>query len=199
MRSEKPINIILRSTLSLKRFSNAAVKTVPILVQCSPDWRWPLFVVISRTITDSLLFLHAPVYRPPPPPPDPPPLPPRSTPALPGDRWCDILGFVPAGNVSSAWTLQIFRDEIHLWMLPCSPVCPLDHFPWLGHVQGVSVGVLPTELQTLVYDILPPGAAIIDYAIGPEKLFVFRWCSKGSEFLTRQIRLSDSFVTAQVA
>ena len=28
----------------------------------------------------------------------------------PGDRWCDVLGFVPAGNVSSFSTLQIFRE-----------------------------------------------------------------------------------------
>ena len=28
--------------------------------------------------------------------------------SLPGDRWCDVLGFVPAGSVSSFSTLQIF-------------------------------------------------------------------------------------------
>ena len=29
----------------------------------------------------------------------------------PGDRWCDVLGFVPAGSVSSFSTLQIFREQ----------------------------------------------------------------------------------------
>ena len=28
----------------------------------------------------------------------------------PGDRWCDVFGFVPAGSVSSFSTLQIFRE-----------------------------------------------------------------------------------------
>ena len=28
----------------------------------------------------------------------------------PGDRWCDVIGLVPAGSVSSSSTLQIFRD-----------------------------------------------------------------------------------------
>ena len=32
----------------------------------------------------------------------------------PGDQWCDVLGFVPAGNVSSFSTLQIFRETSHL-------------------------------------------------------------------------------------
>ena len=40
---------------------------------------------------------------------------PLSTPlSPPGDRWCDILGFVPAGSVSSFSTLQIFREASHL-------------------------------------------------------------------------------------
>ena len=32
----------------------------------------------------------------------------------PGDRWCDALGFVPAGSVSSSSPLQIFRDATRL-------------------------------------------------------------------------------------
>ena len=30
-----------------------------------------------------------------------------------GGRWCDVLGFVPAGSVSSFSTLQIFREASH--------------------------------------------------------------------------------------
>ena len=44
-----------------------------------------------------------------------------------------------------------------------------------------------TKLQALVYNILPPTAAITDYATGLEKLQaneVFHWCSKGSRFAT---------------
>ena len=34
-----------------------------------------------------------------------------------GDRWCDVLGFVPAGSVSSSSTFQIFREASHFWGL----------------------------------------------------------------------------------
>ena len=38
--------------------------------------------------------------------------------SLPGDQWCDVLGSVPAGSVSSSFTLQKFRDAIKpLWLL----------------------------------------------------------------------------------
>ena len=49
---------------------------------------------------------------------------------------------------------------------------------------------LPSELQALVYPILPPSSDILNYAIGLEKLAdnesrtVFRWCSSGSKFGT---------------
>ena len=62
----------------------------------------------------------------------------------PGDRWCDVLGFVPAGSFyfyfififKSSSTLQIFREASHLWGLLCPPVYLLSHFPALQHVQG---------------------------------------------------------------
>ena len=54
----------------------------------------------------------------------------------PDDRWCDALGFVPAGSVSSFSILQIFGEASHLWGLLCSPVYLLGHFPSLQHVQG---------------------------------------------------------------
>ena len=53
----------------------------------------------------------------------------------PGDRWCGVFGFVPAGNVSRSSTLQIFRDATHLWWFLCPPVYLLCHFLWLWHVQ----------------------------------------------------------------
>ena len=41
----------------------------------------------------------------------------------PRDRWCDVLGFVPTGSVSSFSTLQIFQEASHLCGLLCPPVC----------------------------------------------------------------------------
>ena len=35
----------------------------------------------------------------------------------PADQWCDVLGVVPADHVSSSSTLQISRDESHLYWL----------------------------------------------------------------------------------
>ena len=53
---------------------------------------------------------------------------------LQGDLWCDVLGFVLAGSVSSSSTLQIFRDASRLWWLPRPPVYLLCRFLWLRHV-----------------------------------------------------------------
>ena len=62
---------------------------------------------------------------------------PLSTPlSLPGHRWGDALGFVPAGSVSSSSRLQIFSDANHLWCLIFPPVYLLGHFPSLRHIQG---------------------------------------------------------------
>ena len=65
---------------------------------------------------------------------------PLSTP--PGNCWCDVLGSVPAGSISSSSTLQILQDASHLWELLCPLVCLLGHFPSLQHVQG-SAPTLP--------------------------------------------------------
>ena len=56
--------------------------------------------------------------------------------STPGDQRCDVLGFVPAGSISSCSTLHIFREASRLWGLLCPPVCLLGHFPALRHVQG---------------------------------------------------------------
>ena len=67
---------------------------------------------------------------------------PLSTP--PGDCWCDVLGSVPAGSISSSSTFQILQDASHLWELLCPLVYLLGHFPSLQHVQG-SAPTLPQE------------------------------------------------------
>ena len=63
--------------------------------QCLSDWQWP-FLALSRKIAKQFLFLCL---------------------SPPGSQWCDVLGFVPAGSVSSSSTLQIFWDASHLWPL----------------------------------------------------------------------------------
>ena len=47
---------------------------------------------------------------------------PLSTPLCPcpGDRWCDVLGIVPAGSVSNSSILQIFRGTS---LLTKRPIC----------------------------------------------------------------------------
>ena len=107
MRSEKPI-------CAPPCFSEVSPTSPLKRFQCLSDWRWPS-LVLSRTIVYRFLF-------------------PRLSP--PGDRWCDVLGFVPAGSVSSFSTLQIFREASHLWGLLCPPVYLLGRFPSLRYVQG---------------------------------------------------------------
>ena len=63
---------------------------------------------------------------------------PLSTPfsPRPGDRWCDVLGNMHEGSVSSSSILQIFRDASHLRWLLWPQVYLLCRFPSLRHVQG---------------------------------------------------------------
>ena len=81
------------------------------------DWQWP-FLVCSRKITKHFLFPHL---------------------SPPGDWWCDVFGFVPAGSVSSSLTLQIFCGANHLWWLHCLLACLLGRFHWLLHVKASSM------------------------------------------------------------
>ena len=93
MRSKKPI-------CAIHRHSEVS-PTLPLKrFQCSFDWRWPS-LALSRKIVERFLF-------------------PRLS--APGDRWCAVLGFVPAVSVSSSSTLQIFREESHLRGLLCPPI-----------------------------------------------------------------------------
>ena len=71
----------MRSTPSLRSYLNVAIETVSIFV-C-------LTTALSRPFKEDLLAL------------------PFSRLSPPGDRWCDVLGFVPAGSVSSSTTIQI--------------------------------------------------------------------------------------------
>ena len=82
--------------------------------KCSSDWQWPS-LTHSRKIIKRFLFPHL-------------------SPA--GDRWGDVLGFVPACSVSSSSTLEIFQEADHLRGLLCPPLCLLCHSPSLRHVQG---------------------------------------------------------------
>ena len=81
--------------------------------QCSSDWRRPS-LVLSRKIVWRFLFQRL---------------------SPPGDQWYDVLGFLPAGSVSSFSTLQIFREASNLWGLLCPPVVLLGRFPSLLHIQ----------------------------------------------------------------
>ena len=70
-------------------------------------------------------------------------------------RWCDVLGFVPAGSVSSSSTLQIFREVSHLWGLLCQLVYLLGRFPSPRHVQGSTLtGVFEGECWQLTHPSL---------------------------------------------
>ena len=67
----------------------------------------------------------------------------------------DVLGFVPAGSVSSSSTLQIFREASHLWGLLFPPVCLLGHFPSLRHVQdSAPTGVFEGRYRPLTHSSL---------------------------------------------
>ena len=61
-------------------------------LRCSSDWRWTSLVLSKKTVKRFPF--------------------PRRFP--PGDRWCAVFGFVPAGCVSSSSTLRIFREASHL-------------------------------------------------------------------------------------
>ena len=74
----------------------------------------------------------------------------------PGDRWSDVLGFVPTGSVSRSSTLQIFRDAINSFVVVAwpTPVHPLSHSRRLQHPQdSASTGVLERGCRTLTHRI----------------------------------------------
>ena len=137
MCSEKPL--IMCSTPSLKSLPNGAFETVPTFI-----WLTMAFsLILSRKIVWHFLFLHL---------------------FPPGDRWCDVLGFVPTGSVSVSSTLLTFQEAIHLWRLLCPPVCLLGHFPSFWRVQGSTPtgafedGCWPLTHCTLIWitDIIIP-------------------------------------------
>ena len=73
----------------------------------------------------------------------------------PGDQWCDVLGFVHAGSVSSFPTLQIVQEASHLWGLLCPLVYVPGCFPSLQHVQGSThTGVFKDRCRPSTYSSL---------------------------------------------
>ena len=82
--------------------------------QCLSDWRWPSLVF------SSVMFFLFPL----------------------ADQWCDVLGFVAAGSVSSSSTLHIFQVANHLWLIVALPAslsawsfpfpaaCPKPYIHW---------------------------------------------------------------------
>ena len=127
MRSEKPI------ISAPPRLSEVSPVSPLKRFQCSSDWRWSSLVLSSKIVYRFLFW-----------PPSPP-----------GDRRCGILGFVPAGSVSSSSTLQIFREASYLWWLPCPLVYLLGHFPSLRHVQGSTpTGVFEDGCRPLTHSSL---------------------------------------------
>ena len=72
-----------------------------------------------------------------------------------GNRWCDVLGFVPAGSASSFSTLQIFRKASHLWGLLCPAVYLLGRFYSIRHVQcRTPTGVFKSGCRPSTHSIL---------------------------------------------
>ena len=79
-----------------------------------------------------------------------------------GDRRCDILGFAPAGSVSSTSTLEIPRDASrHVWWLLCLQIYPLlGYFPWIRNVQyRISTWVFEGGYRAWSYHGYLPGWA----------------------------------------
>ena len=107
--------------------------------------------------------------------------------ALPDDWWCDVLGFVPAGSVSSSSTLQIFRDVRNSWWLLCRPVCLLGYYLWLLYIKGsICTGDLEGGCRTLCQPILPARWICVEddiiYVVGlslPEAMFDYFYCQAG--------------------
>ena len=98
--------------------------------QCLSDWWWPS-LVLSRKIVSHFL---CPCLSPP------------------GHQSCDVLGFVPAGRVSSSSILKIFWVTNHLWGLLCPPTSLLSRFLSLWHVQSFC-DVLWNWLHTAVTSV----------------------------------------------
>ena len=83
----------MRSIPSLRSFPYVAFETVPMFVLLTMALSRP-FSSVQGIPSSEALF-------------------PRLSP--PGDRWCDALCFVPAGNISISSTFQIFRKASRLW------------------------------------------------------------------------------------
>ena len=99
--------------------------------QSSSDWEWPS-LVLSRKIVERFFF-------------------PRLSPR--GDRWCDVLGFVPAGSVSSSSTRPIFWQARRMWTSFSSQSVCWIIFLHSGISKAVhaATGAFEGGCQTLTY------------------------------------------------
>ena len=92
---------------------------------------------------------------------------------LPGDWWCNVLGFVPADSISNSSTLPISDDASHLRQLLSWPVCLPSLLPSIHHVQGsTTTGVFKGRCWTLPYANLgfPLQVSFFSHAIPPIKI-----------------------------
>ena len=139
-----------------QKFPNVAFETVPMLVWLTMALSRPLWKIVWR-----FLFPHL---------------------SPPVDRWCHVLGFVPAGTRSFS-TLWIFQEASHLWGLLCPPVYLLGHFPSLRRVQGstptrVLEGGCMSTIDTFQSGFPIPLRRYLDmYAIPPQSFPVLQ-CSR---------------------
>ena len=138
-----------------------ASRTLPLKrFQCSSDWQWPSLVPWRKIVWRFLC--------------------PRLSPPV--DRWCHVLGFVPAGTRSFS-TLWIFREASHLWGLLFAPVYLLGHFPSLRHVRDT----LGTQRETRVFQV----ATSHGYPTETRTLSTVSYCTIGysTEYWLCAIRL----------
>ena len=96
------------------------------------------------------------------------------------DQWCDVLGFVPAGSVSSSSTIQIFLDASHMRWLLRLPVhqdgwCTthLDQHDLL--FQGGQCRVLAHSPSMAALVISQPSANHLFPGFGIKKVCCFVW------------------------
>ena len=99
-----PIQVLHNNNNALQPYTRLFFKQFP----CWSDWQWPCLVCPfngDRRLLPCSTLRFSP----------------------PGDRWCDVLGFIPAGILSNSSTLQTFLGACHLWWLLCQPVYLLGH------------------------------------------------------------------------
>ena len=97
------------------------------LWNCLSDWQLPS-LVLSRKIMQCFLFPRLSLW---------------------GDQWCNVLGFVPVGSVSSFSTFQIFWGTNHLrcFCVACQTICLV-----ISLHSGMSRAGHPQEFSKVAVD-----------------------------------------------